>query len=184
MNRLDGTRDLEEAFFAEHHARLLEKLRKKAKHEERREMLRRVVLIEDTAFLDRLIALGIGPERALVLRLIPLIFVAWADGHMDDREREAILTAATKQGLAADEMAREILGDWLERKPDARIFQMWKDYVRKLWDCFTDDEQAQMRKNCIEATLDVAKAAGGILGVAKISAAERKVLDEITETVV
>jgi len=145
-------------------------------------MLRSVVMIEDTAFLDRLIALGIGPERALILRLIPLIFVAWADGHLDDRERDAILAAATKQGLAADDLAREVLGDWLERKPDDRIFEMWQDYVRRLWSCFTDDEQEQMRKNCFEATQAVARAAGGILGLASISAAERKVLDEIEAT--
>ena len=72
----DGTGvNLEEAFFADENARLLEELRKKTEHEDRREALRRVVNIEDEKFLDRLIAMGIGPEQAMALRLIPLIFV-------------------------------------------------------------------------------------------------------------
>ncbi|HXV75857.1 MAG TPA: hypothetical protein VD788_06005, partial [Candidatus Polarisedimenticolaceae bacterium] len=64
--------DLEEAFFARENARLLEQLRIKTEQAERRALLRRVVDIDDDAFLDRLITLGIGPERAMVLRLTPL----------------------------------------------------------------------------------------------------------------
>lgn len=182
MESWGGPKDLEEIFFAEHNARLLDELRRKAEHEERREMLRRVVAIDEVAFLDHLIALGIGPEQALVLRLIPLVFVAWADGQIDKREREAILNAAARQGLAAEEMAREILGDWLERRPDKRILQMWKDYVGHIWDKFTAAEQLEMRKNLFEATQDVARAAGGVLGLARISGAEQAMLDEIEQT--
>ena len=77
--------DLEEEFFAKKNARLLQEMRKKTEHEEQREALRKVVAVQDDAFLDRLIAMGIVPERAMVLRLIPLIFVAWADGSVDER---------------------------------------------------------------------------------------------------
>jgi hypothetical protein len=171
--------DLEEAFFAEQNARLLAELRKKSAHDERREMLRRVVAIDDDGFLDRLIALGIGPERAMVLRLTPLVFVAWADGAVDEREREAILRAAASQGIAAEELAREVLGDWLVRKPNARILEMWKEYMRKMWNRFTPDEQLRMRRNLLSGTREVAQAAGGFLGVKTISAAEQRVLDEL-----
>jgi hypothetical protein len=183
MTQGSGPIDLEEAFFAEDNARLLEKLRKEAKQEERREMLRKVVRIQDAAFLDRLIAMGIGPERAMVLRLIPLIFVAWADGAIDERERKAIMDAATQHGLAAEEIAQQALGDWLERKPERRLLQMWKDYIGEVWDRFTPDEQLQMRGNLISSTRQVAEAAGGFLGIATISAAEQAVLDELEQVV-
>jgi hypothetical protein len=175
--------DLEEAFFAKENARLLERLRKQAEHAQRRELLRKVVDIDDNAFLDRLIAMGIGPERALALRLTPLVFVAWADGEVEPKEREAILKAAASQGVAAEETARQILGDWLERKPDPRILDMWKDYVRSVWSRFTPDEQFRMRKNMLEGTRAVAEAAGGFLGMKSISAAERKVLDDLESVV-
>jgi hypothetical protein len=175
--------DLEEEFFAKKNARLLEQLRKKTEHEEQREALRKVVAIQDDAFLDRLITMGIVPERAMVLRLIPLIFVAWADGSVDEREREAIIEAATKQGLAAEAIARELLGDWLERKPDDRLLETWKQYIRTIWGRFSDDERVQMRTNLIAATRQVAEAAGGFLGIASISAAEQAMLDELEAVV-
>jgi len=171
--------DLEEAFFAKENARLLQEMRAKTEKEERREMLRRVVRIDDEAFLDRLIMLGIGPETAMALRLIPLVSVAWADGHMDDREREAILSAAREQGLASEEMARQVLKDWLEQKPDPRLLSLWKDYVGHIWNHFTDDEQLQMRQNLLTAAEEIANAAGGFLGLSKISAAEQEVIEDL-----
>jgi hypothetical protein len=175
--------NLEEAFFVQENARLLEQMRKKAEIAERRELLRRVVGIQDDAFLDRLIALGIGPERAMVLRLTPLVFVAWADGSVDENERQAILRAAAREGVVAEEMARQVLGDWLSRKPDRRILDMWKEYIRHVWERFTSEEQEQLRRNLLDATREVAKAAGGFLGIAAISAAERKMLEELESVV-
>ncbi len=180
-HRREGV-DLEEAFFAKESARLLEQLRAKDEKEEQREMLRQVVRIKDEAFLDRLIALEIRPETAMALRLIPLVTVAWADGHMDDREREAILNAAREQGLAAEEMSRQVLRDWLESKPDVRLLNLWKDYIRHIWNKFTDDEQFQMRQNLLSAAEEVASSAGGFLGLAKISAAEQEVIDDLKKT--
>jgi len=175
--------NLEEAFFANQNARLLEQMRAKAERTEQRELLRRVVAIDDDAFLDRLINLGIGPERAMVLRLTPLIFVAWADGQIDPREREAILHAAAQQGIAAEEIAKQVLGDWLVRKPDSRILEMWKEYMRQVWGRFTTEEQERMRHGLLAATREVAQAAGGFLGMKSISPAERAVLDELEAVV-
>ena len=79
-------RALEDAFFTKENARLLEQLKEKQK----REALREVVQIKDETFLDRLIELGIGPETVLALTLVPLIAVAWADGTLDSRERDAV----------------------------------------------------------------------------------------------
>ena len=171
--------DLEEAFFAKENARLLQQMRAKTEKEERREMLRRVVRIQDEAFLDRLIMLGIGPETAMALRLIPLVSVAWADGHMDDREREAILSAAREQGLAAEETARQVLKGWLDEKPDPRLLPLWKEYVGHIWNHFTDDEQLQMRQTLLTTAEEVANAAGGFLGLSKISTAEKEVIEDL-----
>ena len=178
-----GAVNLEDAFFAKENARLLEEMRAKTEKEERRDMLRQVVRIKDEAFLDRLIAMGIGPETAMALRLIPLVFVAWADGEMDSRERDAILTAAREQGLAAEDMTRQVLKDWLEHKPDARLLSLWKQYVGHIWGRFTDDEQIQMRQNLLKAAEDVANSAGGFLGLSKISAAEREIIEDLQKVV-
>ncbi len=50
---------------------------------------------------------------------------------------------------------------------------------REVWPQFSADEQDQMRANLLTSTREVAEAAGGFLGIASISSAERLVLDDL-----
>ncbi|HEX6853295.1 MAG TPA: hypothetical protein VF139_18000 [Candidatus Polarisedimenticolaceae bacterium] len=171
---------LEAAFFTGENADLLDELRRKTDEGERRAMLREVVKIRDEKFLDRLVALGITPETALAVALIPLVVVAWADGKLEDREREAILKAAQERGVAADRIARRLLANALARRPDPKLLAIWKAYVGRLWGRFTADESWQMRSNVLRSTREVAESAGGFLGItSKISAEERRVLEDL-----
>ena len=184
MLREDDLREdsgrLEAAFFAGENAKLLQQLRLRTDEERLREELREVVRIRHERFLDRLVALGVRPETALALTLIPLLFVAWADGQLDERERKALLDAAQQRGVAVAPIAQQLLQNGLTRAPDPRLFSTWKAYVRRLWGCFTADERWQMRQNLLRSTREVAEAAGGFLGLtSKISEEERKILQEI-----
>lgn len=177
-------RNLEEEFFARENAKLLEKMRRNAEVEARREALRAVVSIKDEAFIDRLMELRISPETVLALKIIPLIFVAWADGTMDQRERNAILKAAEEQGVTAAEEVRRLLDTWLTRRPEQQMLDLWKQHVRSLWDNFSSEERQQMRANLLGAARQVAEAAGGFLGLtSKISPAEKAMLEELEGTV-
>jgi len=170
--------------FGPEHAELLEHFRKRSGPEARREALREVVQIHDRAFLDRLIAMDIGPEKALALRLVPLVFVAWADGELDEREREAILRAADERGLAAERVSRDLLAGWLANQPDPRLLDLWKSEVQRVWNRFTTDEQLQMRHRLLGAAREVAEAAGSFLGLTSgISAREDAVLQELERVV-
>ena len=113
-------RTLEREFYAKEDERLLEKLRKK----EKREALRELVQVEDDAFLERLIELGIGPETVLALTLVPLIAVAWADGTLDGRERDAIIKAAEEKGVSPETAGHQLLETWLSRRPERELFQL------------------------------------------------------------
>ncbi len=175
-------RSLEDAFFARENARLLERMRLQAEADARRAALREAVGIDDEAFLDRLIDLGIGPETALALRLVPLVAVAWADGHMDDREREAIANAAEKEGVASAEHSAELLGSWLKRRPDDDLLDLWKQSVRHVASGLTPEERSEMRRSLLGSARAGAEAAGGFLGVtSKISPAETTVLDDLAK---
>ena len=180
MNINSDAKALEEAFFAEENARLLEQLRKESAKEERRAALREVVMIQDENYLDHLIELGIGPETVLALSLVPLMAVAWADGQLDERERQAVLKAAEQRGVAADSPGRQLLETWLSRAPDPHLFEAWKRYIGSIWETFTEDQRREMRANLMDWMTGVAEAAGGFLGMtSKISAPERAVLQEV-----
>jgi len=176
-------RSLEDAFFGQENARLLDKLRAKVARQEQREALRQVVRIEDEAFLDRLIDMGIRPETVLALRLVPLAFVAWADGRIEAKEKQAILDAAAEHEIAPGSPGHTLLTTWLARAPEPHLLDAWKAYVRSIWSAFRAEERAEMRRNLTGLARGVAEAAGGFLGLtSRISPAERAVLDEIEAT--
>ncbi|HEX2877684.1 MAG TPA: hypothetical protein VHP33_40825 [Polyangiaceae bacterium] len=60
--------------------------------------------------------LGIQPADYRVLKLLPLIYVAWADGKMDEVKKERIhLFAARSYDLSASALA--VLNRWLTERP-------------------------------------------------------------------
>ena len=59
-----------------------------------------------------LIALGIDPADYRVLKLLPLVYVAWADGRMEDVERSRILELA-RQAFPIGESGAQVLHAWL-----------------------------------------------------------------------
>jgi hypothetical protein len=173
-------RNLEDEFFARENAALLEKLRRQAQEKERREALRAAAPNADDALIDHLIALGIGPETLLALTLVPLAAVAWADGTIDARERDALLRAAEERGVAPGSPARQLLEGWLERRPGPALIEAWKRYVRAIWGSFDEAQRGAMRERTIEMARGVAEATGGFLGLgSRISQAERAVLDDL-----
>ena len=175
-------RALEDAFFAKENARLLEQLRAKAQQEERRKALREVVLIQDEGLVDHLLELGLGPETVLAVTLIPLAMVAWADGAIEAKERQAILQAAAQKGIAADSIAGQMLDRWLAEPLDAKLVDTWKRYVRTIWPSLTPKERDEVRAMGLERARGVAEAAGGFLGLgSRVSAQERAVLDELAQ---
>jgi hypothetical protein len=173
---LADARALEEAFFTKENARLLVELREKKK----REALREMVQVEDEAFIERLIELGIGPETVLALTLVPLATVAWADGKLEDRERDAVIKAAEEEGISPGTAEYQLLETWLSHRPDKELFENWKRYVRGIWETFDHYERRQMRKTTLDRAVAVAESAGGFLGLtSKVSASERAVIKEL-----
>jgi hypothetical protein len=175
------TEALERAFFAPG-VPLDESLRRRSATEQRRDALRDVVGIKDEAFLNRLLAMEIRPETVVALRIIPLVFVAWADGAPNDRERAAVLKAATERGVTAKQMAGRMLKVWLAQEPSPALLPMWKKYMSRIWNRFTFEEQSQMRQTLLLSTREIAEAAGSFLGLTSgISPKERSILSEFEE---
>ncbi len=175
-------RSLEDAFFAKENARLLDQLRAKAKLEERRKALRDVIQIQDEGLVDHLLELGLGPETVLAITLIPLAMVAWADGSIEPRERDAILQAAAQKGVVPGSIAAQVLESWLKQPLDTQLVETWKRYIRTILPSLTANEREEVRQMGLARARAVAEAAGGFLGLgSKISAQERAVLAEMEQ---
>ena len=178
-----AARKLEDAFFAKENARLLQQMRERTRQQERRAAMREVVRVNDDALIDNLIALGLEPGTVLALQLVPLAAVAWADGQIEPRERDAVLKAAAAQGVAPDSVAGKMLDSWLAERPSSDLVDAWKSHMRALWPLLSPTERTDVRASALERARSVADAAGGFLGLtSRVSPQEKAVLDELTQT--
>ena len=71
----------------------------------------------DLTLAERVEALGFSEATAKVFDLLPVIHVAWADGEVQKREREAIMSVLEVRGVVEDTQAHAMVESLLERAP-------------------------------------------------------------------
>lgn len=122
---------------------------------------------------------GRGEDSLIALTIYPLVRVAWADGWIDERERETVLRAAAEIGCPPDTTGYHLLEVWLDERPDEKVHVAWRDYVHAILRTVVGDLRESMKRDVLARARRVAEAAGGILGIHRVSAAERTVLEEL-----
>ncbi len=158
---------LEDEFFHRENQRLLENLRQMKQMEESKEALAEASGIDNDAILESLLELKIRAQTLAALAIIPLIEVAWADGHLDQKERNAILAAAHASGLHRGHAGYEML-------------ETWEQYIQELCNQVTGEERETLEVQFLGRARSVAEASGGFLGLGfKISKAEADVLETL-----
>jgi hypothetical protein len=172
-------RALEDSFFAKENERILQELRAASIREEKKKEIREYLDIENDEVLDALVELAVEPETLIAFTLVPLVEVAWADGEIQPKERDAIIKAAVERGVEENSPTARLLRNWLETPPNPQLLETWKSYIEALKESITEESWNEMKRTVMGRARTIAEAAGGFLGVASISAAEKKMLDEL-----
>jgi hypothetical protein len=172
-------KSLEEQFFRKQNEKLLEELRGKKEAEGKRDALRQASGMTDDSVLTKLVEVGIGPDTMAAVSLVPLVIVAWADGTVQEKERVAILRGASAKGIHEGGPAYELLSQWLEHAPDAELFASWSDYIQALKKELSSEQMRILHEQVVERAHAVAEAAGGLLGVKRVSKAEEEALHRL-----
>jgi hypothetical protein len=177
---LSGREELIGCFFHQQNQELLSEFREHLAHMDRRSQLADASGIHDEAVLDRLIALGIGPET--LAALAPLVEVAWADGKVSAAEREAIVAATEAGGILSEDDASQLLAQWLTEKPGSQMLEAWKHYVSTLCQALDAQAAETLKHDLLDRAHAVAEATGGILGLGnRVSKEEKHVLDQMEQ---
>ena len=172
-------RALENQFFEQENKQKLAAMKDKLDSQKTREELRKASGMSDDAVLDKLVTLGLRANTIAALSLVPLIAVAWADGQIQDNEREAILQGAHGKGLEESSDGYELLQTWLHKKPSDELFTAWEAYIKALSSQLNDEQNRLLKTQIVGFAKMVAAAAGGILGFGKVSGDEEKTLQRI-----
>jgi hypothetical protein len=171
---------LEDVFFLNEDRKILEKLRLMQKMQETRENLSRVSGIQNDHVLQVLVDLKIRPETLAPLTLIPLLEIAWADGVLDNKEKNAVLAAIKQSGRLKNPEDQALLEQWLQRRPAPELLEAWTHYIKGLCERLSPEEKASLKNELMTHTRAIAEASGGFLGLGnKISPAEADMLKKL-----
>jgi uncharacterized tellurite resistance protein B-like protein len=173
-------RSLEEEFFVKRDSELVDKIRKQLEKEQPRETLRQITGISDESVIDTLVALHVDRDTLAAFALYPLVEVAWADGKVDERERQAFLKAAAEHGIAAGSPGHDALREFLKESPREEARKAWYAWAGELKSKLAPAERTKVRDALLDRARAVAEASGGFLGLGtRISAGEQRVLTAI-----
>jgi hypothetical protein len=111
--------------------------------------------------------LKIPREAYRVVMLLPLVYVAWADGKIQSQERKLIMQIAAERGLL-ENGGREALEHWLSVPPSPAQLKSNLKILNELCRC-SDRMGQEFDADGVQLLLaycqDVADAAGGVLGL-------------------
>ena len=178
----DRGQTLEDSFFHQRDRELLAKLKEQAAAGDASKELALALGVEDSATIDKLISLGIKPEMALAVSMVPLVQVAWADGSVADSEKEAVMSAAEKSGIEDGTPAHGILLSWLANEPSEALATAWREYIGAVVKSLSAAEKESLKEVTLHRAKTVAGVAGGILGLgSKFSGSEKAVLEDLAK---
>lgn len=149
---------LEEAFFAKRERELVDALRAKLQREHELEELLEQCGINDTATSEALANCGIRASTLPALILTPLLAVAWADGEMEDFEREAVVKRALQHRIVPNTESWELLQSWLSAQPPDALFEAWMGYAKALAGTMPASARAAFAREILDMANGVAKA--------------------------
>lgn len=174
-------RGLEEDYFYRKEQELIEKLRKRREAEAHRKGIAEDTGISNEEILQTLQELGYTRDTVLLLHLVPLVSVAWADNDVTQDEKELILEAARVRGISEESAAYQQLNGWLTQRPSEEFLEQTLRVICDLADSELPEEREQRRQNLLRIATRVAEASGGILSIGSVSNEEQALIDRIAQ---
>jgi hypothetical protein len=168
-------RALEDEYFRRKDRELIEKIRQAAAAEQVRQEMGRQTGLTDPTLLKELEDLGFTPDTVALLPLMPIIQIAWAEGGVTDAERALVLQLARSRGIAAGSPGDAQLTRWLATRPPDTVFARAGRLIRAMLESGTEPAGLSA-DNVLKYCEEIAAASGGLLGIGRLSAEERKLI--------
>lgn len=142
-----------------------------------------VLGIRDLDLAMDLVELGFSRETAGIFPLLPLVYVAWADGDVTTAERRRVMELAEARGAKPGTPGYDFLSDLLDKPLKQSFFDVCVQTIRQIFENLPEDQAEAAKENLVSLSLSVADTSGGFLGLFgnKVSQEELKVIEEIID---
>ena len=174
-------RALEEEYFRKRDRELIDKMRQAAAAEEARGELGRKTGLDDPALLKELQDLGFTPETVVLLPVLPVLEMAWAEGEITPAERSLIVKFARSRGVDEHSAADGQMTEWMARRPDEVVFRGARRLIGAMLSSGSSPGGPLTIDELVAYCEEIAAASGGILGlrIGSISMEEKALLSRI-----
>ena len=185
-DRIFGDREkaMEDAYFRDQDARLLDKLRQRADLDEIAIELGRKFQVDDPQLLLKVKELGITLGTAAGFFLAPLVEVALADGKVKKEERNMVLKLARERSIDKASESYKCLEQWLDVRPTDDFFATALQVLKAGFAVLPHAEREERIKTVLDACEAVAQASAGIthlFGLDGVSSVEAVILERISQ---
>ncbi len=174
-------RGLEEEYFHRKERELIAKMREKTAAEAARRAIGEKTGVADAQILQDLHDLGYTADTISLLHVVPLVQMAWAEGHVSMRERDLIIEAARARGIESGSPADRQLAGWLATRPSDELFAATLRAIGAMLESRPAEEREASRRDLVSYLSSIASASGGVLGWGAVSDEERAVLSRVTQ---
>jgi hypothetical protein len=175
-------RALEDEYFRKRDRELIEKMRQAAIADQTRVELGQKTGLQDPALLKELQDLGFTPETVVLLPLVPVLEVAWAEGGITPAERDLLVRLARSRGVAEDSVADRQLNAWMTSRPAPSVFTHAGRLTAAMLASGSDQVTTGLTADELVAYCEkIAAVSGGILGlrIGSVSLEEKSLLARI-----
>jgi len=174
-------RALEEEYFRKKDRELVEKMRRTAAADQARGDLSKQTGVSDPAVLSELQELGFTADTVILLPLVPVLELAWAEGGITPAERQMLVSLARNRGIAEGTAADRQLSAWMETRPAPDVFANAGRLISALLSSGSGVAQGLTADQLVSYCEQIASASGGLLGlpIRAISMEERHLLTRI-----
>ncbi len=184
MSDKDGFKEreraLEEGYFLKKEKELIAKMRERTALEAERHKLAEQIGVTNDEILQALQGLGYNHETIMLLHLMPIIHVAWANGKMSAKERKMIIEVARASGVAEASEADLRLGALLEASPSQAVWDASFLAIRAVLEAAPKEERDAIRHNVLSFSTGIASLSKGLFGFdTRGSGAERDALERV-----
>lgn len=176
-------RALEEEYFRKRERELAEKLRMTRAAEQAAREMGAVTGLSDPEVVRELVELGFTSETVILLPLVPVLQVAWAEGGVTPAERDLVTQLARARGIVPGSPADTQLAAWLANRPEDALFARAGGLIRALLDEHAAPVGALSAEDLLKYCERVAAASGGIFNLGKVSFEERQLLESIAKDI-
>jgi|SRR5688572_7241782 len=177
----DRGRALEEEYFRKKDRELVEKMRRAAEADQARGELSKQTGISDPAVLAELQELGFTGDTVILLPLMPVLELAWAEGGITAAERQMLVSLARSRGIAEGSAADRQLTAWMTERPAPAVFAKAARLISALLDSGAPATKGLTADQLVKYAEQIASASGGLLGlpIRAVSMEERNLLTRI-----